>query len=215
MSIASFGPEAVVYDDGTLARNAELSVVIVGTDTLIPLYASADGSIALPNPVSTDGDGNLFFYADDGEYEIMFGGSRVSIATNPRGPQGTITPELQALADAAALSAVDADASAQIATAQAVASATYAQDADTAAALSATQAGNAATSAGEAAASAASIAGDAQAAADSADAAAASAQLLAGRTPLYVQDDQPAVAGQYVWFDTSDGDLQILVEDGL
>lgn len=88
MSIASFGPEAVIYDDGTLARNVALMVVSVGTSTPIPLYSNINGSVALANPVSTDGDGNLFFYAEQGQYELLYGGARVPIANNPIGATG-------------------------------------------------------------------------------------------------------------------------------
>lgn len=79
MTLIAFGPEAVVYDDGSFARHALVDVVLRNTSTHVSLFADAAGNMALANPVPTDSSGNLFFYAAPGEYDIIANGGRVPI----------------------------------------------------------------------------------------------------------------------------------------
>ena len=88
--VVAFGPEAVLYDDGTLARNAAITITLPGTTTPAVLYADTHGVTVADNPVMTDGSGNLFFFAEVGLYDIVFRGVHVPIEveTGPQGAQG-------------------------------------------------------------------------------------------------------------------------------
>ena len=85
---AQFGPEAVVYDDGTLARSAAVHVYLTGTTTPAVIYANASGTVAGSNPVLTDGLGNLKFYADPGTYDLELNGATVTTTIDVPGGTG-------------------------------------------------------------------------------------------------------------------------------
>lgn len=86
---AQFGPEAIVYDDGTLARSAAVNVFLTGTSTPATIYANAAGTVAGTNPVLTDGFGNLKFYSEPGTYDLELNGKTVTVTIDvPGGSSG-------------------------------------------------------------------------------------------------------------------------------
>jgi hypothetical protein len=88
-----FGPDTVLYDDGTLVRDKGVSVFVTGTNTLAQLYTSILGTTTAANPVLTDAYGNLTFYVDPGVYELELNGYRVPVViedSSASGGTGTV-----------------------------------------------------------------------------------------------------------------------------
>jgi hypothetical protein len=59
------------FPDGTLAVNTPARIFPLSSNTLAPLFADAAGAVPLPNPISTNGLGQLFFWAEHGEYWVF------------------------------------------------------------------------------------------------------------------------------------------------
>lgn len=76
---SEFGPDVILYSDGTLARNVPIKVYVSGTNTFASLYSDIAGTIALSNPVSTDAQGNLKFFTGPGTYDLELNGFRVTV----------------------------------------------------------------------------------------------------------------------------------------
>jgi hypothetical protein len=76
---SEFGPEAILFSDGTIARSKTVKVYVTGTSTLAALYADIGGTIPLPNPVTTDSQGNLRFFAGPGTYDLELNNFRVTV----------------------------------------------------------------------------------------------------------------------------------------
>lgn len=85
---AQFGPEAVVYDDGTLARSVPVNVYLTGGTTPAVVYANAAGSIPGSNPVLTDSYGNLKFYTEPGTYDLVLNGLALTVTIDVAGGSG-------------------------------------------------------------------------------------------------------------------------------
>ncbi|WP_256788790.1 hypothetical protein [Frankia sp. AvcI1] len=63
--------EALLLEDGTLAKGVLVTVHVAGTSTLATLYADHTRTILISNPVMTDpASGMLDFYADPGLYDL-------------------------------------------------------------------------------------------------------------------------------------------------
>jgi hypothetical protein len=65
------------YPSGQVASGASITVYTRGTTTLASLSSDVGGAVALPNPLSTDAQGNLSFYVDPGSYDFYTQGARV------------------------------------------------------------------------------------------------------------------------------------------
>jgi hypothetical protein len=59
------------FPDGILATNTTARIFPLDSNTLAPLFADAAGTIPLPNPINTNGLGQLFFWAEHGEYWVF------------------------------------------------------------------------------------------------------------------------------------------------
>lgn len=67
-----YGPEAVLGQTGTPAVTTPVTVYEHGTQTAAALYTDNTMTAAAENPVTTDGFGNLAFYAVPGLYDLSF-----------------------------------------------------------------------------------------------------------------------------------------------
>lgn len=94
-----WGPEIFMSEDQELLKNAPITVVQVGTLTPITLYTDRTKTTVAANPFLTDARGNGSFFADPGEYDIMFSGWRLTVTVDmdyieaqgdgpPTGPAG-------------------------------------------------------------------------------------------------------------------------------
>lgn len=67
-----------------LAAGTNVTVVQPGTSTPVLLYSGRNRSSTVSNPVALGTLGNLLFYADPGEYDLLFpGGNRIPIEVHP------------------------------------------------------------------------------------------------------------------------------------
>jgi hypothetical protein len=58
----------LTYPDGSPAAEASFPVQLTGGNVLVPTFTSKAGTTPLANPVLTDGDGLLTFYAAPGSF---------------------------------------------------------------------------------------------------------------------------------------------------
>jgi len=65
----------VYYPGGGPAADVELTVYIAGGNVAVPLRADKAGTTPLANPVTTDGDGLVSFYAPPGDYTVWLAGT--------------------------------------------------------------------------------------------------------------------------------------------
>jgi len=87
------------FPDGTLARNIPARVFPEHSNEFATLYTDATGDTELPNPLNTDNDGRLTFWAEAGIYWIHIDSEsiRVGVGTSEEG----VTPAQVAAAIAA------------------------------------------------------------------------------------------------------------------
>lgn len=67
MPLIHYG-QFLAYPDGNPAAEASFPVMLLGGNILVPVYADKAGTTPLDNPVLTDTDGLLEFYAAPGTY---------------------------------------------------------------------------------------------------------------------------------------------------
>lgn len=66
------------FPDGTPAANYPMPVCLMGSNVLVPLFTDQSGT-AGPNPVMTDGFGQVVFWAAPGCYEVHLAGDHIHI----------------------------------------------------------------------------------------------------------------------------------------
>lgn len=86
-----WGPEALLWStSGTPVRDTPVTVVDAATLLPVVLYTSEQKNVTAPNPVKTDSRGNLSFYADPGEYILLWDeseeGTFVVVVVHPDDP---------------------------------------------------------------------------------------------------------------------------------
>jgi len=74
-----YGPEAILQTDGTPARLVDALVFDVGGVTPSVLYTDQNRSSTLAQPIQTDVNGNLSFYAEPGVHSLTIRGASVAI----------------------------------------------------------------------------------------------------------------------------------------
>ena len=77
-----YGAEQIIDTSGTPQPSTAVTVYETGTNTLATLYTDATKATAASNPVDTDADGNLTFFADPGQYDLGVAGfgTRATVA---------------------------------------------------------------------------------------------------------------------------------------
>ena len=65
----------VFYPGGGPAAFVDLEVMLTGGNIAVPLLADKAGTVPLPNPVTTDADGLVTFYAPPGDYSVWLAGT--------------------------------------------------------------------------------------------------------------------------------------------
>jgi hypothetical protein len=83
MSVEFYGPESIRYPSGRPAAGEPIDVTLPNSNVKATLYTDATGMQAASNPVVTDSLGNLSFYAEDGEYDLVVRGTRIRIYLEP------------------------------------------------------------------------------------------------------------------------------------
>lgn len=97
MSLAVFGPEAVMQRNGSAARGVPVQIVERGTQTPVVLYSDSAGLLPVANPITTDEFGNLFFYSAPGDYDIYLNSSRIPIVVSAAGSGGGTYTHVQTI----------------------------------------------------------------------------------------------------------------------
>lgn len=97
MSLAVFGPEAVLQRNGVPARGVPVQIVERGTQTPVALYSDSGGVTPVANPITTDEYGNLFFYSAPGDYDILVNSGRIPIVVTAAGSGGGTYTHVQTI----------------------------------------------------------------------------------------------------------------------
>ncbi len=85
-----YGPEGMEYPDGRSAKNVDFEIRHKLGGSLALLFGDKDRDTFLPNPVSSDGLGNLYFFAEPGDYDLLINGISlpITIGLHPEEPIG-------------------------------------------------------------------------------------------------------------------------------
>lgn len=85
-----WGPESIQYPGRIPAVLASVEVRKAVDGTLAILYTDKTKSVTAANPLVTDVFGNLKFFADPDEYNIVIGGATfaITLASHPKEPGG-------------------------------------------------------------------------------------------------------------------------------
>lgn len=80
--IALFGPTGLSYPGGAVVSSVPVAVYEAGTDSLAQLWSDDGGTVPKTNPVVTDPYGNLYFYVEEGTYDLLVNNRRVTVAVD-------------------------------------------------------------------------------------------------------------------------------------
>lgn len=83
-----FGPIDLEYPNGAHAAGLVVEIRYAATNLPAVLYTNKDKTTPAPNPFAADALGNIAFWAEPGEYKIVFGSGEfsVSLADHPNEP---------------------------------------------------------------------------------------------------------------------------------
>lgn len=79
MAIGLFGPQNFQVQSGGPARFTPVAVLAHGTTIFVQLYADINGMTTAPNPIYTDQYGDLTFYAESGQYDLLCNGETTAV----------------------------------------------------------------------------------------------------------------------------------------
>lgn len=91
MPIGLFGPERLQFSSGGPAVRTQVYIYLPATTNKAILYADPDGLTTAANPVWTDDLGELTFFADMGNYDLVSNGARIPIQVTVPATSGGIT----------------------------------------------------------------------------------------------------------------------------
>lgn len=74
-----YGPQPITNAAGRPLTNLTVNVFLTGTRVLAPLWTDRTKAASAANPTSTDGVGNLSFFADPGEYDIEGNSATITV----------------------------------------------------------------------------------------------------------------------------------------
>ena len=75
-----YGPFTFDNVAGSPLPSTPVSVYLVGTTTLASLYTSRTKATAAANPTATDSRGNVSFFADPGDYDLLCNGTTLTVS---------------------------------------------------------------------------------------------------------------------------------------
>lgn len=87
--------DVVIDNTSKPVSNANLTVYLTGTQTLVSLFSDSAGTVPISNPTTTDSYGRFAFYVAGGTYDIQVSGNNIFTYTQTAvdveavGPQGT------------------------------------------------------------------------------------------------------------------------------
>lgn len=93
MPLGLFGPERLQYSSGGDAAYTKVFVFLPGTSTVAQLYGDVNGLTTGANPVWTDQNGELTFFAEVGDYDIVANGSTTRVTVTGGEGGGSVTPD--------------------------------------------------------------------------------------------------------------------------
>lgn len=94
MPIGLFGPERIQFASGGPAIRTQCYIFLPTTNLKSTLFADPDGLATAANPVWTDDLGEITFFAEMGNYELVANGSsRIPITVDTPGGSGGITED--------------------------------------------------------------------------------------------------------------------------
>lgn len=93
MPLGLYGPERLQYASGGDAVYTEVFVFLPDSVTKAVLYGDANGLTTGANPVWTDQNGELTFFAEIGDYDLAVNGSLTRVSVTGGDSGGTVTPD--------------------------------------------------------------------------------------------------------------------------
>ena len=96
MAPVPFISEPFTYPGGGIAAGVLVKVAFANTLVLAPIYHDSLG-VRAPNPVRTDDDGVIVFYAEPGDYDLIANGAVVPIAVTGVGSGDAAYPYMMSV----------------------------------------------------------------------------------------------------------------------
>ncbi len=81
-----YGSDNFLDGHGPLPMGSPVMICLPGTNTAATLYTDRDRTLGLANPTQLGTFGNLLFYSEPGDYDVVFAGSspiRVQVPVSP------------------------------------------------------------------------------------------------------------------------------------